>query len=422
MRSHSVWSRFAFASYRPSPLRTSLLLLAASVVLAASGPASAQDGTGLPYSTVTRDAQVVAPDLASGRARSAVAASGVGVSRIVPNPVVAIGSSTNGPKIISSLTVPLPITRRASAIRAAESAAGVAAAEVPLLQIDARLAAANAWCDLWLSERTRDVAEETVARARRILAAAEERLRDGSGPRLDVVRATAEAARTRAELVARVELVADASSALSYWLGRDPTVLLHVTGTPPVAGTLAPLSELVARLEGHPLLARSAARTRAALATVALQKSQIWPSIGAQLGATLADSNLPKNNFSAGLVFDVPVFTWNRPAVAQAERGTVQVTAESDAAASRLRSDLVSAHAVLKAAVARADAAERDVLPASRLAADLTRDAYQTGAVDLSAVIVAEKALADAKLATFDALAQRGRAIAALEHALGGPL
>lgn len=394
------------------------------LALLASRPAFAQEiaGAGLPYSAVTRDSQVIAPELAAGRARSEVAARGVGVAGIVQNPVLAVGSSNNGPKVISSLTVPLPITRRASAIRAAESAAGATAAEIPLLQIDARFGGATAWCDLWLSERTRDVADETAARAARILAAAEQRLHDGSGPRLDVVRAAAEAARTRAELVARVELVADASSALAYWLGKDPTVVLHVMGAPPSASGLLPVAELVARLETHPLLARSAARTRAAVSAVALQKSQIWPSFGVQLGATLADSNAPKNNFSAGLVLDVPIFTWNRPAVTRAERGILQVTAESDAAVARLRSDLVSAHAALKAAVARADAAEREVLPASRLAADLTRDAYETGAVDLSAVIVAEKTLADAKLATFDALAQRGRALASLEHALGGPL
>jgi hypothetical protein len=43
--------------------------------------------------------------------------------------------------------------------------------------------------------------------------------------------------------------------------------------------------------------------------------------------------------------------------------------------------------------MARADAAEKEVLPAAQVAADSTRDAYETGALDLSAVLIAERAL-----------------------------
>jgi outer membrane protein TolC len=290
------------------------------------------------------------------------------------------------------------------------------------LRIDAKLAAANAWCDLWLAERTLDVARGTESRAGRVLTAADQRFRDGSAPRLDAARANAEHARTRAEVLARAELVADSSASLAYWLGRDPSVVLHVSGSPPDAQGLPPASALFARLESHPLFAKTAARGRAASALVDVQRGQRWPSFGVQLGASLWDREAPENDLSASLIFDVPVFNWNGPAVSQAESGVVQVAAESNAATARLRADLVSAYAALRAAVARADVAEKEVLPASQMAADLTADAYQIGAIDLSAVLVAEKTLADAKQASFDAIAQRGRAVAALEHAIGGPL
>lgn len=395
------------------------------MLCSAGGLAHAQDVTtgGLAYGAATRDAQAIAPDLATGRARSSVAAAGVGVAKIFANPVAAVGTTTDGARFFSTLTVPLPITRRGSAIRAAESSAEAASAELPLLQLDARLGAASAWCDLWLAERSLEVANESELRAAKVLASADQRYREGSAPRLDAARAKAEHARSRAEAMARAELVANSSAALAYWLGRDPAVVMHVTGAPPDARPLPPLATLSARLESHPLFARAAARSRAAVARVGVEKSQAWPTFGVQLGATLADRNPPpENNLSAGLVFDVPVFNWNRPAIRQAESGVAQVAAESSAATARLRSDLVSAYAALKAAMARADAAEQEVLPASQIAADLTRDAYQTGAVDLSAVLVAEKTLVDAKQSAFDAAAQRGRALAALEHALGGSL
>lgn len=396
----------------------------ATAVLCSSSFAHAQDAAtgGLGLGAATRDAQAMAPDLATGRARANVATAGVGVARIFANPLAAVGTTTDGARFFSTLTVPLPLTRRGSAIRAAESSAAAAATELPLLQLDAKLGAANAWCDLWLAERTLGVARETESRATQILAAADQRYREGTAPRLDAARAKAEHARTRAEVLARAELVGDASAALAYWLGRDPAVVMHVSGAPAEVPSVPPISALVARLESHPLFAKAAARARAASALIGVQRSQAWPTFGLQLGATLADRNAPENNLSAGLVFDVPVFNWNRPAVVQAENGAVQVAAESSAGAARLRADLVSAHAVLKAAIARADAAEKEVLPASQIAADLTRDAYQTGAVDLSAVLVAEKTLADAKQSAFDAIAQRGHALASLEHAIGGSL
>ena len=398
--------------------------LAVAALCFVRGTAHAQDATtgGLGFEAATRAAQAIAPDLAAGRARANVAAAGVGVARIFSNPLAAVGTTTDGARFFSTLTVPLPITRRSSAIRAAESSSAAAAAELPLLHLDARLGAANAWCDLWLAERSLEVARDGETRAAQLKAAADQRYREGSAPRLDAARADAEHARSRAEVLARAELVADSSASLAYWLGRDPAVVLHVAGAPPAAPPLPAVSVLFGRLESHPLFAKAAARSRAAMALVSVQKSQAWPAFGVQLGATLWDRQAPENNLSAGLLFDVPVFNWNRPAITQAETGVAQVAAESSAAGARLRSDLVSAYAALKAAVARADAAEKEVLPASQIAADLTRDAYQTGAIDLSAVLVAEKALADAKQAAFDAVAQRGRALAALEHALGGAL
>lgn len=406
------------------PLERVVCAFAVAAVCSVGGFARAEDATPetIAYGAAVRDAQAIAPDLAAVRARTIVAVAGVGVARTFSNPVAAVGTTTDGARLFSTLTVPLPITRRGSVIRAAESSAAAAATELPLLQLDARLGAANAWCYLWLAERTLEVARASELRAAKVLAAADQRYREGSAPRLDAARAKAEHARSHAEVLARTELVADSSAALAYWLGRDPTVVLHVSGAPADAKSLPPISVLVARLESHPLFAKAAARSLAATAIVGVQKSQAWPTFGVQLGATLWDRQAPENNLSAGLVFDVPVFNWNGPAITQAENRVVQVAAESNAATAHLRSDLVSAYAALKAAIARADAAETEVLPASQVAADLSNDAYQTGAVDLSAVLVAEKTLADAKQATFDAVAQRGRALAALEHALGGAL
>lgn len=376
----------------------------------------------LTYPAVLHDAQTVAPSIALERARSSAVASSVGVAGMLVNPYATIGTTAQGARFYSTLTIPLPITRRSSAIEAAQSASTAAAAEVPVFQLDARLAAANAWSDLWLAERYLDLARDNAGRATTLHTVAKQRYDDGSGALLDEARASAEEARSRAEVKARTELIASASAALAYWLGRDPTVALHTNATPPSTTQLPSLSALMSRLPSHPVYARSAARKRAATAAVGAQRGRAWPSFGVQVGATLFDENAPMNNVSAAVMLDIPVFNQNGAAITQAERGVVQVAAESNAFAVRLQADLVSAYATLEAAIARAEASENEVLPTARRAADLTRDAYKIGAIDLSAVLVAERALADAKLAAFDAIAQRSRALAALEHALGGSI
>lgn len=374
----------------------------------------------LTYLIVTREAEAAAPDLAAARARASVATAGVGVARMFGNPVATVGTTTDAARFFSTVTIPLPVTRRASVIRAAESSADASASELPLVRLDARLAAATAWCDLWLAERTMDAAREGEARADRIRQAASRRSHEGTAPPLDAIRADAEYARSRAEVIARAELVTASSSTLAYWLGRDPSIGLHVRGLPPARPDLPALTTLLARLGSHPALARASARARAAKSVVDVQRGLAWPMFGVQLGAALADRQLPENNLSAALVFDVPVFNWNAPAVTRAENDAARVAGESAAELARLRSTLVSAYASAKAASARADAAANEVLPAAEIAGDATRDAYRIGAVDLSAVLVAEKSLADARLAAFEAVAERGRALARLEHALGG--
>ena len=331
-----------------------LVALVTALLCSVGAVARAQSDTlggTLEYGAAALAAETAAPALVTGQARASVAAAGVGVARIFANPIGSVGTTTDGPRFFSTLTVPLPITRRGSAIRAAESSASAAAAEIPLLRLDARFGAANAWCDLWLAERTVEVARASEQRAAKVLAAANQRFGEGTAPRLDAARANAEHARVRAEALARAELVADASASLAYWLARDPVAVLHVAGAPPDVAALPSITVLAARLDSHPLIAKQAARSRAAAALVGVQESQAWPTFGVQLGATLWDRQVPENNLSAGVLFDVPVFNWNRPAITQARNGVVQVAAESGAATARLRADLVSAYATLKAAV-----------------------------------------------------------------------
>lgn len=369
-----------------------------------------------------REAEAAAPILRSTRARAGVAAEGVGVARMWPNPQAAITTST-GNGYGGTVTIPLPITRYRGGIRAAEAAAVAAATEVPVTQLDAKLSGALAWCDLWLAERMLAVTRETETRAARVLEAAQQRLREGTGPQLDVARAGAELGRANAEVIAGESQVAQSAATLTYWLGRDAARALHASGDPPDVTSVPDYATLAARIDDHAVVVRSRARVRAAEAGVAMQRGLAWPRVGIQLGAQMQNPNPPPlDNYWAGVVFDVPIFNVNGAAVAQAERAVLAAEADATVFGAQTRADLAAARAALVGAIARARAATEKVLPSAEDAANLTRDAYVAGAADLTAVVAAEQALATARQAAYAAVAQRGRALALLERALGGEL
>jgi outer membrane protein TolC len=229
--------------------------------------------------------------------------------------------------------------------------------------------------------------------------------------------------RLRADADAAITLVAAARARLAVWLGRDPmNPSLAVTGAPPGASLPPPLPLLLSRVENHPVAMRARLLVHAADANIAMEERLRWPVVSIRLGANLLRANNQPSDLQAGLQFDLPVFSLRGPAIARARARRSSAEVELISAAAHLAADLASAHQTLCGAVARADTFARDVLPAAEEAANLALEAYQAGRLDVNAVVSAEQALADARVQSDHAIADRARAFARLEHAVGSPL
>jgi outer membrane protein TolC len=128
----------------------------------------------------------------------------------------------------------------------------------------------------------------------------------------------------------------------------------------------------------------------------------------------------PTEDFQVQLGFDIPISS--EPLITRAETQRLSIIAERDAFATQVLGAALSARAEYAAADRRWRAQAEHALPLAREAAELTREAYESGALDLTGALVAEQTRGDAELAASMALAARGRALANLEHALGRQL
>lgn len=363
------------------------------------------------------EAEQHAPDVRVGRAQVAVADSEVDVAGMLPNPTIGGGVS---PAFVAVATVSmtLPIFGQTStAADAARAQTKVAEASVEVLRLDSRLAAALTWTDLWMVEREMALAEEEVARYDRTLAAAEARVADGSAPALDRIRADADARRAHSTLAALSATHEAVSARLAVLVGKTPGEVTFAAQGDPDASQPPALAQLGTIVDGHPLAKRAGTATHAAEAVVTREKRARWTQLGLSVQDWVSRSTRLHDVRVLGTV-DIPLFDAPRVDRAQAMRKAAEVDAE--AVHDRLYSTAVAARAEYMAAQERCDALSASVVPAMREAATRSEEAYTEGSLDLASTQTAEKARSDAELALLTCLANRARARAQLEHALGG--
>ncbi len=396
-----------------------------AVLLFASLPAYAagsREGQAWTLGGALQAADRRAPQIIASVSRERLAESDVKVAGIVPNPRVTMGTSAASGVLVGSLYAALPVFgQRGTAIDAADSFVKVAALSVEVARLDARLAVTQAWIDLWLGASEQAAAERVAERRTRLHDAAQGRFEEGGGSRLDVLRADTELLRARGEASARRAETSAASARLALLLGIPPERSLQSVGDPPFARVIPTPAGCLQLVDTHPLARRANGSVQASEAVVRRERRARWPLLGVQLGTNLwKQYPPPRNDFSAALSAELPIF--NAPLVARALAAKSTAQADDALVLTELRAGLLSVRSLYIAAERRQRSAEIEVLPIAREAAELAAEAYRSGALDLTATLLAEQSLADASIAAVRARADRGRAYAMLEHAAGRSL
>ena len=110
---------------------------------------------------------------------------------------------------------------------------------------------------------------------------------------------------------------------------------------------------------------------------------------------------------------------FDEPRIERSESARDQAHIEAEAVLTRLRAAALAMHADYVAIADRCRAQIESVVPMASEAADLARQGYEEGSVDLTTTLAAAQMLADAERSLAGCLADRARAAARLDHAEG---
>ena len=291
---------------------------------------------------------------------------------------------------------------------------------------EVRLEAASLFFDLYSLDRRLEVMRRTLSLLRDFREVANAMYVSGTGRQADVLRADVEVARMDAE-VQRMEAMRAAHAA------ELNAVLDLPAGTElpsPVLGGLpmdAPDREalLAWAHESTPALEHGRSAVDRARAQVALARKEIWPDLTLGLGYGQRNVGMGTERMGSVMIeFSLPVHAGRRQYAMRAEASAMEAMARSE-----LRSSEASVDArigVQLAELARARALttlyRTEVIPEARATVESAFSSYRVGSVDFMTLVDAQMTANRYEGESFQLLADYGKAVAAIESAVGRAL
>lgn len=403
------------------------LLAAASGLFAlwlSAGVAAAEPAPA--FADLLRQAQETAPRLAEARAEIARAEGLARQARVIPNPTLGLevenfsGSGpyrgTNQAETTASIAQTLELGgKRSARVSAAQAEVQAAQHRAQRAQADFRFDLAVAYAEAEASDRRLVLAQDALGLAEEDARIARAFVEQGREPDLRRIQAEAAVQAARAT-------VDEAQAARA-------TAFANLTA---LAGAPAPITSIpVSLLDGTP--SRSAANTPAASKApgllvaqaerevaqrrLTLERRRAVPDVNVSMGFRRFEDG-DTSALVAGVSVPLPLFDRNRGNVSA-------VQAEVTVAEARLNAARLDAEATVRAGTARAAAAEtrltaaREGVRAAQEAYRLTRIGYEGGKLSLAELLVARRALTDARVQAIAAASERVSAQAALARVSG---
>jgi cobalt-zinc-cadmium efflux system outer membrane protein len=342
------------------------------------------------------------------------------------NPAAGIGAGSLRSKTVdSTVRVDQLIERggkRALRTRAAERLEDAARADLDDVRRQLRRDVAAAYYDLLAAQERAEIGADAASLAERALAAAEQRHKAGDLAGSDAGRLRIDALRARNDADDAAFEAGQARRALALLLGRDDAPGLAAAGPWPAVAP-GSLPAVDAAVEQRADVRAARARVAAADASRDLARAGRTRdvTVGVQFEHYPASPANPQGSGnSIGVAVQVPLF------VRYSMQGEIRgAEAALDAADENLDKVRQAARADVAAARARADAAarralrfDREILPATRRAADDAEFAFALGALGVMDVLDVRRAWRAAQLDALAARADLAKSLAALDAAM----
>jgi len=372
----------------------------------------------LSFAQARARAESESPQLRAARFALPEADAAVETARQLPNPTVTASFGGEDPQASVVLDQRLPfLGQRQRAVAAAERERPVAQAEIAQASVQLAAAIRRAYFALAAAQAGLALADESVALAQQIEQATQSRVDNGSAAPLELEEARVARQRSAQARLERAGALAQARGELAALLGSNDDAL---SAADPLDAEAAPpaLDALLARQADHPGVAALRLESEAAESRASSEKAQVIPvpdvSIGVEHG-----QQAPATSVRAGIAFELPVLSWNRGRVEQAQVAAQRASAQAQAESMRLHAELRAARARWEQARARTQLSRAEQIPAAEHLLQLARTAYELGRAPLLTVLSAQGELLAARANALDAALEVQRAIADIEEAIG---
>lgn len=282
----------------------------------------------------------------------------------------------------------------------------------------------KSYYDLFMADRNIQITQEQLDLIQRILKTAEVRYTVGKVTQQDVIKAQVEQSDLINRLIVAEQERQSAEARLNRLLNRPPDALIGQTAErepPPTAFEQEDLFRLT--IESSPELQEAASGVkRAELSHELAIRNQKYPDVMLGLGYWYIPQGNFQDTYSGMLTLTVPFF-WTKAkhdkeveeASAQIARGEASYRAVKNLAFLEVRDNLVKSNAARKSVTLY----RTGLLPQAELSLKAAEAAYQTGRLEFTGLLEAERALRDVRLGYYRTLVALEQSLADLERAVG---
>ena len=402
------------------------LVLAMAGVWCTPGLARAQAATDeapLTLEAAFDRAAAANPDVAAARLRQLAATQAVAVARQRPNPDVRVEFERETPTQAYGVAMPVELGgKRSRRIALGTAGVDVSGAETARAGLETHAAVRQTYFAVVAADAKLALLHELRDIATRARDAAQGRFDAGGAPRLEVLQAELAQADAENQATAARGDAEAARARLRALLALPPQVPLALA-TSIGAGIAEAVGQPAAGVEAtQATIAVLDAQLREQRARVALTSALLVPDLAPEATITRGAEPEFSTGWRVALGVTVPLFTRNRAAVKLEEATLGAMTAERNAAATRLAGDRAAAQAVTAALAQQYLRFQSDIVPRAIEVERLAEDAYRLGRTGIAAFLQALQTSRDVRLRMLQTAADFQSARADLERALGAPL
>jgi len=283
----------------------------------------------------------------------------------------------------------------------------------------------QAYTALFIARKAAEVHLDSVDLLGEIADAAQARYAAGRVSQADVLKPVVELSKLHNDVIMHDEEAGLASARLNVLLNRAPETPIGPLEEP-LEERLLPAPADLQRLaiERQPELQRARIEIERAESELASAKLERKPDFVVQGGYMVTPNQTDGVLARVGITW--PNAPWSRgridAKIAEQSAAVVAARSRERAMENLVRLAVQEAYVRLHAAQERASLLRTTILPQSRQAFDVARAAYQSDRADFSTILDSERALLDARLEYFRALAGFTQALADIERAIGTEL